>query len=67
MKSAGNTEKESQRYAIYQLAEEILNDASPMIPLYHYNHTRLVRSTLKGFPSNNPKGNIYAKDMYFTK
>jgi len=67
MKSAGNTEDESQRYTIYQQAEEILNDASPMIPLYHYNHTRLVRSTLKGFPNNNPKGNIYAKDMFFTK
>ncbi|MGR6839294.1 peptide ABC transporter substrate-binding protein [Aliivibrio wodanis] len=67
MKSAGNTEDESQRYTIYQQAEEILNDASPMIPLYYYNHTRLVRSTLKGFPNNNPKGNIYAKDMFFTK
>ncbi|WP_428647794.1 peptide ABC transporter substrate-binding protein [Photobacterium satsumensis] len=58
---------QSERYQLYHQAEVILNDAAPVIPLYHYNHTRLVKADLKGFPVNNPKGNIYAKDMFFVK
>ncbi|MGB1319687.1 MAG: peptide ABC transporter substrate-binding protein [Vibrio gallaecicus] len=65
MSQASLTEDQTSRYALYQQAETLLNDAAAVIPLYHYNHTRLVRSTLKGFPRNNPKGNIYAKDLYF--
>ncbi|MFA0568845.1 peptide ABC transporter substrate-binding protein [Vibrio gallaecicus] len=67
MSQASLTEDQTSRYALYQQAETLLNDAAAVIPLYHYNHTRLVRSTLKGFPRNNPKGNIYAKDLYFTQ
>ena len=64
---AAKTSEQTERYDLYHQAEEILNDAAPVIPLYHYNHTRLVKADLKGFPVNNPKGNIYAKDMYFVK
>ncbi|WP_052260690.1 peptide ABC transporter substrate-binding protein [Photobacterium gaetbulicola] len=64
---AATAAKDSERYQLYHQAEDILNDAAPVIPLYHYNHTRLVKANLKGFPANNPKGNIYAKDMFFVK
>ncbi|UXI02842.1 peptide ABC transporter substrate-binding protein [Photobacterium sp. TY1-4] len=65
LNQAANTPEKAQRYALFSQAEQILLENSPVIPLYHYNHTRLVRSSLQGFPENNPKGNIYAKDMYF--
>ncbi|WP_105901289.1 peptide ABC transporter substrate-binding protein [Vibrio gangliei] len=67
MKKASNEADQTKRYQIYQQAEALLNQAEPFIPLHHYMHTRLVRETLKGFPDNNPKGNIYAKDMYFVQ
>lgn len=67
MKQASESDTQEKRYQLYSQAESLLGDAAPIIPLYHYNHTRLVRHTLKGFPENNPKGNIYAKDMYFVE
>ncbi|WP_454440373.1 peptide ABC transporter substrate-binding protein [Vibrio bathopelagicus] len=67
LQQASKTEDQPKRFALYQHAESLLNQSSVVIPLYHYNHTRLVRNTLKGFPNNNPKGNIYAKDLYFVK
>ena len=65
LQQASKTEDQANRFALYQHAESILNESAAVMPLYHYNHTRLVRNTLKGFPNNNPKGNIYAKDLYF--
>ncbi len=67
MKRASNTADKNERYKLFNQAEHILSEATPIIPLYYYKHTRLVRNTLKGFPINNPKGNIYAKDMYFVQ
>lgn len=67
MALASNTTEESARYQLYQQAEAILSASVPVIPLYNYTQTRMVRDTLKGFPENNPRGNIYAKDMYFVK
>ncbi|NOH81044.1 peptide ABC transporter substrate-binding protein [Vibrio sp. RE86] len=58
---------EGERNELYAKAESMLTADSPLIPLYQYNHTRLVRTELKGVPVNNPKGNIYAKDLYFIK
>ncbi|MDO6707964.1 peptide ABC transporter substrate-binding protein [Photobacterium sp. 1_MG-2023] len=65
LKRASDEQDETKRYRLYRQAEQILDQSMPVMPIYHYNHTRLVKSNLKGFPSNNPKGNIYAKDMYF--
>jgi len=67
MDKASIATTQQQRYQLYAEAETLLSDAAVVIPLYHYNHTRLVRSTLKGLPENNPNGNIYAKDMYFVE
>ncbi|MCW0469366.1 hypothetical protein OH492_11100 [Vibrio chagasii] len=44
------------RFALYQHAESILNESAAVMPLYHYNHTRLVPKYPQGFPpNNNPK------------
>ncbi|MDA9558089.1 peptide ABC transporter substrate-binding protein [Vibrio sp.] len=65
MTQAANTPDRSDRFELFSQAETLLIEDSVALPLYQYNHTRLIRPTLKGFPENNPKGNIYAKDMYF--
>ncbi|UJF20043.1 peptide ABC transporter substrate-binding protein [Vibrio sp. SS-MA-C1-2] len=65
MDQASTTTDQSQRYQLFTQAEALLVEDTPIIPLYHYTHTRIVRNTLGGFPENNPKGNIYAKDLYF--
>lgn len=65
MQQASLITKQEDRFKIYQKAEVLLNESAAVLPLYHYNHTRLVRNSLKGLPVNNPKGNIYAKDLYF--
>ncbi|SDH23033.1 oligopeptide transport system substrate-binding protein [Vibrio xiamenensis] len=65
LQQASVTSDKAERYALFHQAETRLADAAPVIPLYYYKQTRLVQKTLKGFPTNNPKGNIYAKDMYF--
>ncbi|MEF1278694.1 peptide ABC transporter substrate-binding protein [Vibrio fortis] len=65
MQQASLITKQEDRFKVYQKAEELLNESAAVLPLYHYNHTRLVRNSLKGLPVNNPKGNIYAKDLYF--
>ncbi|MDK9736268.1 peptide ABC transporter substrate-binding protein [Vibrio sp. D404a] len=65
MQQASVITQQDERFKVYQQAEALLNESAAVIPLYHYNHTRLVRNTLKGLPINNPKGNIYAKDLYF--
>lgn len=67
LQEASLTSDKTKRYQLFNQAEKRLVDAAPVIPLYYYKHTRLVRPTLKGFPQNNPKGNIYAKDLYFIK
>ena len=67
LKRAGEANSQAERYQLYHQAEALLNEASPVIPLYHYSHTRLVKPELKGFPDNNPKGNIYAKDLFFVE
>jgi oligopeptide transport system substrate-binding protein len=67
MQQASQITQQDERFKVYQQAEELLNDSAVVIPLYHYNHTRLVRNSLKGLPVNNPKGNIYAKDLYFVE
>lgn len=58
MKRAGEASTQAERYQLYHQAEALLNEASPVIPLYHYSHTRLVKPELKGFPDNNPKEHI---------
>lgn len=65
MKEASSESNDTIRNKLYAQAETVLSANAPIIPLYQYNHTRLVKTALRGLPKNNPKGNIYAKDLYF--
>lgn len=67
LQSAAKASDQQQRYQYYEQAERLIVNDAPIIPLHFYKHTRLVNAKLKGFPDNNPKGNIYAKDMYFVE
>lgn len=50
----------AKRYKLYQQAEQILLDEAPVIPLYYFVTTHLVRPRLTGWETN-------ALDMHFPK
>ena len=66
LEQAANTLGASSRRALYQHAEQLLVDEVPVIPVYHYNQMRLVDPALRGLPSQNLKGAIATKDLYFS-
>ena len=49
---AGETVDEAKRYAIFQEAEKILMDESPIIPLYTYTTKHLISTDVKGWSKN---------------
>lgn len=55
---------DAERAALYQAAEAIADTDAPLIPLYHYVSTRLVKPYVGGYSSNNPQDEIYSKDLY---
>lgn len=63
---ASSTLDSASRVGLYQHAEQLLLEEAPIIPLYHYNQMRLVDPTLRGLPSQNLKGTIATKDLYFS-
>ncbi|MFQ2194155.1 peptide ABC transporter substrate-binding protein [Aeromonas jandaei] len=65
LEQAASTLDEKSRVALYQHAEQLLMEEAPIIPVYHYNQMRLVDPTLHGLPSQNLKGTIATKDLYF--
>ena len=67
LQQASDTLDGSTRTGLYRRAEQLLMDEMPAIPVYHYNQMRLVDPTLRGLPSQNLKGAIATKDLYFSK
>lgn len=67
LQQASDTLDGSTRTGLYRQAEQLLMDEMPTIPVYHYNQMRLVDPTLRGLPSQNLKGAIATKDLYFSK
>ncbi|HEH9412062.1 TPA: peptide ABC transporter substrate-binding protein [Aeromonas salmonicida] len=67
LQQASDTLDGSTRTGLYRQAEQLLMDEMPAIPVYHYNQMRLVDPTLRGLPSQNLKGAIATKDLYFSK
>lgn len=67
LQQASDTLDGSTRTGLYRQAEQLLMDEMPAIPVYHYNQMRLVDPTLHGLPSQNLKGAIATKDLYFSK
>jgi len=66
LEQAANTLDRSSRVELYQHAEQLLLEEAPILPLYHYNQMRLVDPALRGLPSQNLKGTIASKDLYFS-
>jgi oligopeptide transport system substrate-binding protein len=46
---ASRTGDQRARYAAFQEAESILLDEAPVIPIYFYTHTFLIRPSVKGW------------------
>lgn len=63
---AANTLDNASRAALYRHAEQLLLEEVPILPLYHYHQMRLVDPALRGLPSQNLKGVIATKDLYFS-
>ncbi|MFR9719235.1 peptide ABC transporter substrate-binding protein [Aeromonas diversa] len=65
LEQAVNTLDLTERTRLYQEAERKLLADQPVIPLYHYNQMRLVDPALRGLPTQNLKGEIATKSLYF--
>ena len=48
----------------YQRIEEILAVDMPIIPLFHYTATYMMKSDVKGWPVHNVEQNWYARQLY---
>ena len=66
LEQAANTLDSARRGELYRHAEQLLLEEAPIIPVYHYNQMRLVDPALRGLPSQNLKGTIATKDLYFS-
>jgi oligopeptide transport system substrate-binding protein len=36
----------------------------PIIPIYHYTSSRMLKTDIKGYPQQNVFGNWYLKELY---
>lgn len=61
--TAGSLE---QRNAYYHQAEAILQQQMPLIPMYYYVRSQLVKPYVGGFKTD-LMGNFYTRDFYITK
>jgi oligopeptide transport system substrate-binding protein len=50
----------------YTKAEELLAEDMPIIPIYHYTSSRMLKTNVKGYPTQNVFGNWYLKELYRT-
>lgn len=55
---------DTDRANLYQQAENIVETDTPLMPIYHYVSTRLVKPYVGGYSGNNPQDEIYSKDLY---
>jgi oligopeptide transport system substrate-binding protein len=48
----------------YTKAEEILAADMPIIPIYHYTSSRMLKTDVRGYPKKNVFGTWYLKELY---
>jgi oligopeptide transport system substrate-binding protein len=48
----------------YTAAEKLLAADMPIIPIYHYSASRMLKPDIRGYASHNVFGNWYLKDIY---
>ncbi len=53
--------------ANYTAAEQLLATDMPIIPIYHYVSSRMLKADIRGFSDHDPMNNWYAKDLYRVK
>lgn len=51
----------------YAKAEAILAQQVPVVDVYHYVQSRLLKPYVKGFAIHNTQQNYYLKDVYLEK
>ncbi len=51
----------------YQRVEEIIAEDFPIIPIYHYTNTFLLKPFVKGWPFDNVENNWYSRNLYIVK
>jgi oligopeptide transport system substrate-binding protein len=49
---AGRTNNEAARFALFHKAEAILNEDAPVVPVYYYVSTNLIKPYVKGWQAN---------------
>jgi oligopeptide transport system substrate-binding protein len=49
---AGMTNNEAARFALFHKAEAILNEDAPVVPVYYYVSTNLIKPYVKGWQAN---------------
>jgi oligopeptide transport system substrate-binding protein len=49
---AGVTNNEAARFALFHKAEAILNEDAPVVPVYYYVSTNLIKPYVKGWQAN---------------
>lgn len=57
----------SARSQDYNLAEKVLQEQSPIAPIYQYTNGRLIKPWLKGYPIGNPEDVAYSRTMYIVE
>jgi len=58
---------DKKRNVLYQKADLILTQDMPIIPIYTYTNSRLVKPYVKGYPINHPLGSFYSRYIYIQK
>ena len=48
----------------YTAAEQLMAADMPIIPIYHYTSSRMLKTDVRGYPSMNVFGTWYLKDLY---
>ncbi len=64
LKQAYATQDEAARNALYRQAEGVLEQEMPVMPIYFYVRSRLLKADVQGFPLHNPEDKVYSKDLY---
>jgi oligopeptide transport system substrate-binding protein len=66
VRQANQTIDQSQKIMLNKQAIKLVMDDYPIIPLYQYTYSRLIKPYVKGYdPSNNHGDDVMTKWMYF--
>lgn len=64
---AMTTQNDKDRSLLYTQAEQVLANDMPVMPIYQYVTSRLVKPYVGGYPMHNAEDNVYTKDLYIVK